>query len=1083
MAINEQANIKVLLNSESAQKELKELEDQMKRLVALKKKAEEQGDVQGYKRIDTELKKVNREANKLVREHRDLDKILKNLSGASINDLRTAQRTLNAQVNQTNRSTDEYVKKKAQLKLVKAEISKINAEYRTQQPLLSRVSNSFNKYFGIITAGLASVAGISMTIRNAIREYAKFTDSLAEVQKTTGLTKQEVAELNTELAKINSRTAQEDLLNLAYVAGKLGIEGKENVVGFVRAADQIVVALGRDLGGAEDAVREVGKITDIFKVKELYGQEQAMLKVGSAIKDLGNASTASEAYLVQFAQRLAGIAPQAGVSVTNVLGLGATLDQLGQTAQVSATAYSKLMTTMAKKTEEFARIAGMSIENFSVLMREDANEAMLRVFEGISKNEGGFQQLVATLGDLGVEGQRMTSVFGALAGNTELLREQQRISNDAFREGVSLTNQFNLNNETSQAQLDKARKKFAEIRRELGEKLMPAYASIISRARMMLNFTSALIDILGKYGKTIVIAGTAILAYTAYIKLHNIVLDTYNKITKISISLTELFNKVTKQNVIGLLVSLLTSAVAAYLLFRDRTKEATRAQDDFNKVVEQGNNLLAQTRTLEERASIVKNLSKEQLENLKNDLQYQLNAEDDFRATLLQKLKKRIDEDQQLREIEQKRAQEGLTEIQKINLNAQLVARKQNLAREIEEEGKANKIRRDALKKHLDEVSKELAGRTVETPATDDSGVDGASAALELANKQRILALKEQYGQEESMQKLLHARLLANELAYLQAKTELEQDELKRIDLQIQLLDMQEKYNQAIRDAVDPLYMQRTAIDAVNAGMLEEEKLYQKIKDRAENAEIAQNELTKTLMNQAQNYQTVISVLSDNLFDMMQGGEDAVKNFAKNMLILALEQLKIQAQISAAGATVQSLAQPDSIATFGATGLARAAIIVGLIEAAFAVVEGLVKGWDVGGFTGMGGKKEPAGIVHKGEYVLPQEGTLNPELLPLLGAFEAHRKAGTLATADIESILRAIPARGFAAGGSTGTLPTAPTPGTFTPNQQQYVTQEMFTKSIDDMIRKISDIKIYAAIETIEKERKNYMTITQTSGL
>jgi len=137
----------------------------------------------------------------------------------------------------------------------------------------------------------------------------------------------------------------------------------------------------------------------------------------------------------------------------------------------------------------------------------------------------------------------------------------------------------------------------------------------------------------------------------------------------------------------------------------------------------------------------------------------------------------------------------------------------------------------------------------------------------------------------------------------------------------------------------------------------------------------------------------------------------------------------------------------------------------------------------VGGFTGMGGKKEPAGIVHKGEYVLPQEGTLNPELLPLLGAFEAHRKAGTLATADIESILRAIPARGFAAGGSTGTLPTAPTPGTFTPNQQQYVTQEMFTKSIDDMIRKISDIKIYAAIETIEKERKNYMTITQTSGL
>jgi len=65
--VNEQANVKVTLNSQEAQRELEKLQGEMKRLISLKKKAEEQGDVQGYKRIDKELKKVNREANKLVR--------------------------------------------------------------------------------------------------------------------------------------------------------------------------------------------------------------------------------------------------------------------------------------------------------------------------------------------------------------------------------------------------------------------------------------------------------------------------------------------------------------------------------------------------------------------------------------------------------------------------------------------------------------------------------------------------------------------------------------------------------------------------------------------------------------------------------------------------------------------------------------------------------------------------------------------------------------------------------------------------------------------------------------------------------
>ncbi len=121
------------------------------------------------------------------------------------------------------------------------------------------------------------------------------------------------------LSKIDTRSSQAELMELATTAGKLGITGKENIEAFVRAADQI-----EDLG--EGAIREIGKISDVFGLTDTYGIEQAYLKIGSAINSLGQASSASEAYLVEFTQRLAGVGKQAGMTVDQILGYGSALD-------------------------------------------------------------------------------------------------------------------------------------------------------------------------------------------------------------------------------------------------------------------------------------------------------------------------------------------------------------------------------------------------------------------------------------------------------------------------------------------------------------------------------------------------------------------------------------------------------------------------------------------------------------------------------------------------------------------------------------------------------------------------------------
>jgi hypothetical protein len=77
-------------------------------------------------------------------------------------------------------------------------------------------------------------------------------------------------------------------------------------------------------------------------------------------------------------------------------------------------------------------------------------------------------------------------------------------------------------------------------------------------------------------------------------------------------------------------------------------------------------------------------------------------------------------------------------------------------------------------------------------------------------------------------------------------------------------------------------------------------------------------------------------------------------------------------------------------------GLPKVALEVAGITAAIEVAKGVISSFSEGGYTGKGKKKEPAGIVHKGEYVIPQEGVNNPALKPVLDVMEKARRSGTL---------------------------------------------------------------------------------------
>src|SRR5690606_36659484 len=254
----------------------------------------------------------------------------------------------------TTRGTAEYKKLRDELLKVSSAVRQQRAELNGTQGFLEGMGKSL-KGFGVMALGAfgitAGLQGLRMVMGPLISKNAEFSDSLSDVQKTTNLTDMELEKLTQNLKNFNTRTPRAELLGLAEIAGRLGIKGVKDIEGFVRAADMINVSLGDALGDPEEVMRDLGKLTDTFGIQAAYGIEDSLIRVGSAINELGMASTANEGYMVDFAKRLGGVAPLAKISIPNILGLGATLDSLGQTSEVSSTALSKLFLSMAKNAE------------------------------------------------------------------------------------------------------------------------------------------------------------------------------------------------------------------------------------------------------------------------------------------------------------------------------------------------------------------------------------------------------------------------------------------------------------------------------------------------------------------------------------------------------------------------------------------------------------------------------------------------------------------------------------------------------------------------------------------------------------
>lgn len=609
MATAKKTQIVITANAAVAKKVMDELQQ---RIDAIKQKMQQldtttkQGQKE-FKKLEKELVSYNSAVTQNITNSERIKKAISNLSGTSLKELRRALVAAKSELGKTFENDPNLKKRQQDVRTLQAQIDKLTGSVHKQGGAWHTALKNLTAYVGMF----AVFNQVKTYFVDLFRLNMKFMDQLTDIRKVALSTTDEIANLSRELAKIDTRTSLEELNRIAYAGAKLGIQtqgGTMALAGFVRAADQVNVALKEDLG--EEALTSLAKITEVMGLVDKYGVEKAMLKTGSAIFRLAATSTASSDKIVDFSNRMLALGEQAALTTPDILALGSAVDSMALEPEVAATAFGKLVTELRKGTSPIEKSLGIATGSLKKMIESGRGmDAILTIFRKMGETKNVFA-LDGLFKDLGSDGARLVKTMVTMAAKNGMLTKAVEESNKAFNDGTAVTVEYNMQQETAMAYMERANnlwekqfvsssaaagpvhdiaKAWFELTKELTSSLgfmtevKLAIGLIFASVKMLLNILPTLISMLSMAG----LAGA--FAY---------VLDYAQKLSSASASLSVVwakmvstFNKlslVKQAGVFGGIIGLLGILVVKLAEYTSSLNQASAGQRVLNEVQEEG---------------------------------------------------------------------------------------------------------------------------------------------------------------------------------------------------------------------------------------------------------------------------------------------------------------------------------------------------------------------------------------------------------------------------------------------------------------------------------------------------------------
>lgn len=454
MATAKKTQIVITANAVVAKKVMEELQqriDGIKQKMAALDVTTKEGQRE-FKKLEKELVSYNSATSQNITNTERISKAMKNLSGTSLNELKRALSAAKSELGKMSASDKGLKQMQGNVKALQEQIDKLSGSVHKQGGAWNTAMKNLTAYVGMF----ALFNKAKDLVTGAIKKNFEYSGSLTDIRKVSGLTMDQVKQLSTELAKIDTRTSVDGLAQLAYQGAKLGM-GKYGVDGmaqFVKAADKINVAIGEEMG--EEALPALSKMVEVMGLIPKMGIDKAMEATGSAMFKLSSTSTSTSNDIVEFAKRLTGVARTAGITTDQLLALGSASSSMMLMPEVASTAMGKFIVALQKNHNLIAKELGIPDETIKNLYASGhAMDAIVLVLEKM-RDKGNMNALGGIFKDLGSDGQRLVTAMVTMSKNVDMLKDHLYESQKAFEEASAVTDEYSMQQQSAIGILERA---------------------------------------------------------------------------------------------------------------------------------------------------------------------------------------------------------------------------------------------------------------------------------------------------------------------------------------------------------------------------------------------------------------------------------------------------------------------------------------------------------------------------------------------------------------------------------------------------------------------------------------------------
>ena len=442
MATGKKTQIVITANAAVAKKVMDELQqriDGIKQKMASLDVTTKQGQRE-FKKLEKELVSYNSATAQNITNTERINKAMKNLSGTSLNELKRALSAAKSELGKMSEGDKGLKQMQGNVKVLQGQIDKLTGSVHKQGGAWNTAMKNLTAYVGMF----ALFNKAKDLVTGAIKKNFEYSGSLTDIRKVSGLTMDQVKQLSTELAKIDTRTSVDGLAQLAYQGAKLGMGkyGVEGMAQFVKAADKINVAIGEEMG--EEALPALSKMVEVMGLIPKMGIDKAMEATGSAMFKLSSTSTSTSSDIVEFAKRLTGVARTAGITTDQLLALGSASSSMMLMPEVASTAMGKFIVALQKNHNLIAKELGIPDETIKNLYASGhAMDAVVLVLEKM-RDKGNMNALGGIFKDLGSDGQRLVTAMVTMSKNVDMLKDHLYESEEAFREATAVGKEYSM---------------------------------------------------------------------------------------------------------------------------------------------------------------------------------------------------------------------------------------------------------------------------------------------------------------------------------------------------------------------------------------------------------------------------------------------------------------------------------------------------------------------------------------------------------------------------------------------------------------------------------------------------------------